>query len=316
MRPGARGPGRDEHPGHRATRGIRHQPGHQRGEGGEARRRETPPQVPRHRHEARWQRRVCEHGGALPQRRVRHRRCSAASAPRRGPNRPWVTRQGDQRRDRRLCLAYSETADQSGIMSDESSAEDSADRAALQELRASHTDRDHVVETLRDAAAEGRLTPEELDERVERALGARTLRELAALTRDLPEQRANPSIPSTDVVKIEKRFGTAEWVGTWLVPRRMEIRLTVGNAKLDFTNAVITHDQLSIDVDLGIGGDLTLITKPGIVVVANDVIVRSMAEIKVRPPQQDPDFPVALRVEVTGQLRGGDLLVRYPKSIR
>lgn len=201
-------------------------------------------------------------------------------------------------------------------MSDESSAENSVDRAALQELRASHADRDHVVETLSDAAAEGRLTPEELDERVERALGARTLRELAALTRDLPEQRANPSIPSTDVVKIEKRFGTAEWVGTWLVPRRMEIRLTVGNAKLDFTNAVITHDQLSIDVDLGIGGDLTLITKPGIVVVANDVIVRSMAEIKVRPPQQDPDFPVALRVEVTGQLRGGDLLVRYPKSIR
>jgi hypothetical protein len=96
----------------------------------------------------------------------------------------------------------------------------------------------------------------------------------------------------------------------------MEIRLTVGNAKLDSTNAVITHDQLSIDVDLGIGGDLTLITKPGIVVVANDVIVRSMAEIKVRPPQQDPDFPVALRVEVTGQLRGGDLLVRYPKRIR
>lgn len=102
------------------------------------------------------------------------------------------------------------------------------------------------------------------------------------------------------MVKIEKRFGTAEWVGTWLIPRRMEIRLTVGNAKLGFTNAVITHDQLSIDVDLGIGGDLTLITKPGIVVVANDVIVRSMAEIKVRPPQQDPDFPVALRVEVTG----------------
>ena len=201
-------------------------------------------------------------------------------------------------------------------MSDEPSVEDSVDRAGLQELRASHTDRDHVVETLRDAAAEGRLTPEELDERVERALGARTLGELAALTRDLPEQRANPSIPSTDVVKIEKRFGTAEWVGTWLVPRRMEIRLTVGNAKLDFTNAVITHDQLSIDVDLGIGGDLTLITKPGIVVEASDVTVRSMAEIKVRPPQQDPDFPVALRVEVTGQLRGGNLLVRYPKGIR
>lgn len=201
-------------------------------------------------------------------------------------------------------------------MTDESSAEDGAGRAAPQDMRASHADRDQVVETLRDAAAEGRLAPGELDERVEKALGARTLRDLAALTRDLPEQRANPGIVSPDVVKIEKRFGTAEWAGTWLVPRRMEIRLTVGNAKLDFTNAVVGHDHLTIDVDLGIGGDLTLITKPGIVVVANDVIVRSLSEINVRPPQQDPDFPVALTVEVTGQLRGGDLLVRYPGNLR
>jgi hypothetical protein len=201
-------------------------------------------------------------------------------------------------------------------MTDESSAETSADRAAPPDMRASHADRDQVVETLSDAAAEGRLAPGELDERVEKALGARTLRDLAALTRDLPEQRANPGIVSPDVVRIEKRFGTAEWAGTWLVPRRMEIRLTVGNAKLDFTSAVISHDHLTIDVDLGIGGDLTLITRPGIVVAANDVIVRSMAGINVRPPQQDPDFPVALTVEVTGQLRGGDLLVRYPRNLR
>lgn len=167
------------------------------------------------------------------------------------------------------------------------------------------------METLRDAAAEGRLAPDELDERAGKALGARTLRDLAALTRDLPEQLANPGFISPDVVKIEKRFGTVKWVGTWVIPRRMEIRLTVGNAKLDFTNAVISHDRLTIDVNLGIGGDLTLITKPGIVVVANDVIVRSLAEIKVRPPQQAPDFPVALTIEVTGQLRGGSLLVRY-----
>jgi hypothetical protein len=197
---------------------------------------------------------------------------------------------------------------------EQSSAEDNAERAAAQDMRASHADRDQVVEILRDAAAEGRLTSGELDERVEAALSGRTLRDLAALTRDLPAQPAKPGTASKDLVKIEKRFGTVEWVGTWLVPRRMEIRLTVGNAKLDFTNAVITHEKLSIDVDLGIGGDLTLIIKPGIVVEANDVTVRSMAEIKIRPPRQDPDFPVTLRVEVTGQLRGGNLLVRYPKA--
>lgn len=196
-------------------------------------------------------------------------------------------------------------------------ANDAAGRVSAEDMRASHTDRDQVVELLRDAAAEGRLTMDELEHRVEAALGARTLRDLATLTRDLPEQprRTEMPVPAKDVVRIEKRIGTVEWVGTWVVPRRMEIKLTVGNAKIDFSNAVVTHDQLSIDVDLGIGGDLLLTTRPGIVVAANDVIVR-MGELKVRPPQQDPNVPVDLRIDVTGQLRGGDLIVRYPRNLR
>ena len=54
------------------------------------------------------------------------------------------------------------------------------------ELRASHTDRDQVVELLRVAAGDGRISAEELDDRLERALTARTYAELAALTADLP----------------------------------------------------------------------------------------------------------------------------------
>ena len=54
------------------------------------------------------------------------------------------------------------------------------------ELRASHEDRDRVAELLRVAAGDGRLTAEELDERLEVALTARTYGELAALTTDLP----------------------------------------------------------------------------------------------------------------------------------
>lgn len=57
------------------------------------------------------------------------------------------------------------------------------------DLRASHEDRDRVVELLRVAAGDGRLTAEELDQRLERALTARTYRELAVLTRDLPAAR-------------------------------------------------------------------------------------------------------------------------------
>jgi Domain of unknown function (DUF1707) len=61
------------------------------------------------------------------------------------------------------------------------------------EFRASHEDRDGVAELLRVAAGDGRLTAEELDERLEKALTARTYGELAALSRDRHARRAGPS---------------------------------------------------------------------------------------------------------------------------
>jgi hypothetical protein len=53
-------------------------------------------------------------------------------------------------------------------------------------LRASDADRDAVVDRLRDAAGEGRLEPDELEQRVDRALRARTYGDLAELLHDLP----------------------------------------------------------------------------------------------------------------------------------
>lgn len=55
-------------------------------------------------------------------------------------------------------------------------------------LRASDAERDRVVEVLREACAEGRLTVAEFQERLDTAYAARTHGELAALTADLPQQ--------------------------------------------------------------------------------------------------------------------------------
>jgi hypothetical protein len=51
---------------------------------------------------------------------------------------------------------------------------------------ASDADRESVADRLRTAAAEGRLDPDELEERVAAAYGARTVGDLAKLTTDLP----------------------------------------------------------------------------------------------------------------------------------
>jgi hypothetical protein len=56
----------------------------------------------------------------------------------------------------------------------------------MDRTRASDNERETVVGLLRDAAAEGRLTIEELAERTGRAYAARTRNELADLLEDLP----------------------------------------------------------------------------------------------------------------------------------
>jgi hypothetical protein len=88
------------------------------------------------------------------------------------------------------------------------------DDAALPDgLRASHQDRDRVAELLRTAAGDGRLTAEELDERLEKALTARTYGELAALSRDLPAAPGFPAGgPATEpksLIRIDRRSGSA-----------------------------------------------------------------------------------------------------------
>src|SRR6266702_4078182 len=54
------------------------------------------------------------------------------------------------------------------------------------QLRASHADRERVIAVLKAAFIQGRLTKDEFDSRVGRALGSRTCAELAALTADIP----------------------------------------------------------------------------------------------------------------------------------
>jgi Flp pilus assembly protein TadB len=58
--------------------------------------------------------------------------------------------------------------------------------ARYSSLRASDADRDAVAERLRSAAVEGRLEPDELEERLHAALRARTYGDLRGLLADLP----------------------------------------------------------------------------------------------------------------------------------
>ncbi|MGW7096328.1 DUF1707 SHOCT-like domain-containing protein [Streptomyces sp. NPDC054874] len=178
------------------------------------------------------------------------------------------------------------------------------------ELRASHADRDRVVEVLRVAAGDGRLTATELDERLDGALSARTLGELTALTTDLPStsELAGAAVPEVkDVLRIEQKHSPVTRAGRWVVPRRLVLDVKWCAVTLDFTQAVITQDTLRIDVDMR-GKTLTLITRPGIVVDA-DALSLEHSRVKIH---HAPELgtPISLRVELVGEKKHGRVVVR------
>jgi hypothetical protein len=184
------------------------------------------------------------------------------------------------------------------------------------DLRASHDDRDRVVEALTGAAGDGRLTPEELDERVEAALTARTHGELAALVSDLPAVAAWPAgalAAPKELVRIDCYSGTARRDGRWVVPRRMEVQVTSGSVTLDFTEAVTWWPSLQLEVAVR-GGSLRLVTRPGILVGTDDLAVRA-SSIKVRAPW-GPEVPVRFRIEVSGKLANSSFTARPPHPPR
>ena len=144
------------------------------------------------------------------------------------------------------------------------------------------------MDALRTAAGDGRLTAEELDSRLEIALSARTVGELAALTEDLP---AIPAARANDLLRIEQHGGKYVREGRWQVPARIELRTQLCRVTLDFTQAVITSNLLQIDTDM-VHGKLFLITAPGIVIDADGLnLTYSKLKLHSRNGASDPRSP-------------------------
>jgi hypothetical protein len=173
------------------------------------------------------------------------------------------------------------------------------------DLRASHADRDRVVDALRIAAGEGRLSAGELDARLESALSARTLGELAGLTSDLPTA---PAAKGNDVLVVEQHGGRYVREGRWPVPARIELRTQLCRVTLDFTRAVITSDLLRIETDM-VHGKLFIVSSPGIV-IDTDRLSLTYSKLKLRSSNAAAD--PRLRIELAGKLLHAKLIEQRP----
>ena len=93
------------------------------------------------------------------------------------------------------------------------------------ELRASHADREQVIEMLKAAFAQGRLAKGEFDLRVGQAFAARTHAELAAVTARLPAEPVTARPPTPARAEVEPpvvrpgpvlAVATAICAGVWM----------------------------------------------------------------------------------------------------
>lgn len=124
------------------------------------------------------------------------------------------------------------------------------------DLRASDDDRERVVALLAAAVADGRLTLEEHAQRVQSAYQARTLGELASLTRDLTSAAGQP-LQLDDARAVTAFFATVQRGGRWVVPDRLTVTAVGGQVILDVREALLQGMHTVVYATL-VGGQLHL----------------------------------------------------------
>lgn len=217
--------------------------------------------------------------------------------------------------------------------------DDTQDRPGA-DLRCSDTDRERVAEAIRAAAAEGRLTLTELEERLDLAFKAKTYADLQPITADLPQgpypipgqptsttthygggtpvagsaesqpptQSQPPAQPGSP--RINAFLSTEKRAGRWTVPQRMDVTTILGEVVLDFTEAVVSHSDVHVQLGVLLG-EVTMIVPEGANVVFEEG-TNVLGERKSKLSQ--PPTPGAPVIHVHGMVILGEVKVRPPRE--
>jgi Domain of unknown function (DUF1707)/Cell wall-active antibiotics response 4TMS YvqF len=174
------------------------------------------------------------------------------------------------------------------------------------ELRASDADRERVAEQLRQNLVAGRLTLDELSDRLDTAYAAKTHGELEAVTRDLPAEPAStPSRrePTNWSVAV---MGHVERKSRWRVERETRAVAVMGSVVLDLRKAELAGDEVVITA-VAIMGSVEIVVPPGIEVDVAGFAFMGSREERVADVPVLPGTPV---VRVRGYALMGSVEVR------
>jgi hypothetical protein len=115
--------------------------------------------------------------------------------------------------------------------------------SGLPDLRVSDAERDSAAIALREHSVAGRLTLEELSDRLDEVYAARTQEELARVERELPPLVSTRRRRRRFVAAV---FGNAERRARWRVGRRIFVLSIFGDVDLDLRGAELERPDVGV----------------------------------------------------------------------
>ena len=117
------------------------------------------------------------------------------------------------------------------------------------EMRASDADRDQAAAVLGGALATGRLTTAEHADRLDAVYTAKTLGDLAPLTRDLPGETAGPGAGTGERAVVAAHFSKLIRSGRWVAGRHTRLTARFGALIVNLTDAVLPGREITLEID-------------------------------------------------------------------
>ncbi len=188
-------------------------------------------------------------------------------------------------------------------------------------IRIGYRERDAVAAVLQEAAGDGRLSMDELDDRLEAALHAKTYADLDPLVADLsvelpshalssgqPRAQGPPSAGYSreDPLRLDAGMGSEKRQGVWTVPPFILIKQGMGSVKLNCLEATPAAQLIEIQV-IGGAGSIVLVLPDGWAADA-DRLHKGSKSVKV-PREPAPGKPLLV---IYGSLGLGSFKVRPP----
>jgi hypothetical protein len=189
------------------------------------------------------------------------------------------------------------------------------------QMRVSDADRHRVADILREAAAEGRIDIEELDERLESTYAAKTYGDLVPITADLPVPRSStapaprpqPAQPSVPAVRHDSSvaiLGGVSRKGVWEVGPTHNAFAMMAGIDLDLRQAKFTSRETVIHANAFWAGIDIIVNEHTNVIVEGIGIMGAFDQARDKvQPDLTADSPtvrvkgVALMAGVTVQRR-------------